>query len=39
MRLGMFMQPVHNPKHDLTTVLKEDRGTVILADKLGYHEI
>ena len=39
MRLGMFMQPVHDPKHDLTRVLKEDRETVILADKLGYHEI
>ena len=39
MRLGMFMQPVHDPKRDLTQVLEEDRQTVILADKLGYHEI
>ena len=39
MRLGMFMQPVHDPKRDLTQVLEEDRQTVLLADKLGYHEI
>jgi alkanesulfonate monooxygenase SsuD/methylene tetrahydromethanopterin reductase-like flavin-dependent oxidoreductase (luciferase family) len=39
MRLGIFMQPVHDPKHDLTKVLEEDRQTVILADKLGYHEV
>ena len=39
MRLGMFMQPVHDPKRDLNQVLEEDRQTVILADKLGYHEI
>ena len=38
MRLGMFMQPVHDPKRDLSQVLEEDRQTVIMADKLGYHE-
>ena len=39
MRLGMFMQPVHDPKRNLTQVLEEDRQTVLLADQLGYHEI
>ena len=39
MRLGMFMQPVHDPKRDLSQVLEEDRQTVIMADNLGYHEI
>ena len=32
MRLGMFMQPVHNPARDLTKVLEDDRETVKLAD-------
>lgn len=38
MRLGLFMQPVHDPKRDLTQVLDEDRETIILADKLGFDE-
>tara|TARA_Y100000766_G_scaffold280350_1_gene290045 strand:+ start:756 stop:1184 length:429 start_codon:yes stop_codon:yes gene_type:complete len=39
MRLGMFMQPVHDPARDLTKVLEDDRETVKLADQLGYHEV
>ena len=39
MRLGMFMQPVHDPARNLTKVLEDDRETVKLADQLGYHEV
>jgi len=39
MRLGMFMQPVHNPARDLSTVLEDDRQTIIQADKLGFDEV
>ena len=38
MRLGLFMQPVHDPKRDLTQVLEEDRQAIILADRLGFDE-
>ncbi len=38
MRLGMFMQPVHDPQRDFTEVLEEDRQTVLLADALGFDE-
>lgn len=38
MRLGLFMQPVHDPARDLTQVLEEDRETIILADRLGFEE-
>jgi alkanesulfonate monooxygenase SsuD/methylene tetrahydromethanopterin reductase-like flavin-dependent oxidoreductase (luciferase family) len=39
MRLGMFMQPVHDPKRNFTQVLEEDRQTILLADKLGFDEV
>ena len=39
MRLGMFMQPVHNPARNFTQVLQEDRETIILADQLGFEEV
>ena len=39
MQLGMFMQPVHDPKRNYTQVLEEDRETIILADKLGFAEV
>ena len=35
MKLGMFMQPVHDPKRNYTQVLDEDRETILLADELG----
>ena len=38
MRLGMFMQPVHDPARDFSEVLEQDRQTVILADQLGFTE-
>lgn len=38
MQLGMFMQPVHDPKRDYTECLQHDRETIILADKLGFAE-
>ena len=38
MRLGLFMQPVHDPARDLTQVLEEDRETILLADRLGFEE-
>ena len=39
MRLGMFMQPVHDPKRDQTQVIDEDREAIILADELGFEEV
>jgi alkanesulfonate monooxygenase SsuD/methylene tetrahydromethanopterin reductase-like flavin-dependent oxidoreductase (luciferase family) len=39
MKLGMFMQPVHDPARNFTQVLSEDRETILLADKLGYSEV
>jgi alkanesulfonate monooxygenase SsuD/methylene tetrahydromethanopterin reductase-like flavin-dependent oxidoreductase (luciferase family) len=39
MRLGLFLQPTHDPRRDLTRALEEDRQTVILADQLGFHEV
>ncbi len=38
MRLGMFMQPVHDPARNFTEVLQEDRETILLADRLGFDE-
>jgi alkanesulfonate monooxygenase SsuD/methylene tetrahydromethanopterin reductase-like flavin-dependent oxidoreductase (luciferase family) len=38
MRLGMFMQPVHDPARDFSEVLEQDRQTIILADELGFEE-
>jgi alkanesulfonate monooxygenase SsuD/methylene tetrahydromethanopterin reductase-like flavin-dependent oxidoreductase (luciferase family) len=39
MKLGMFMMPVHPLHRSHTETLKEDREAVILADKLGYHDV
>ena len=39
MKLGMFMMPVHPLHRNSTETLKEDREAVILADKLGYHDV
>lgn len=39
MRLGMFMQPVHDPKRNLTQVLREDQEAIVLADQLGFEEV
>jgi len=39
MKLGMFMMPVHPLHRNHTETLKEDREAVILADKLGYHDV
>ena len=39
MKLGMFMMPVHPLHRNQTETLKEDREAVILADKLGYHDV
>lgn len=39
MKLGMFMMPVHPLDRNHTETLKEDREAVILADKLGYHDV
>ncbi|CAM5205236.1 Limonene 1,2-monooxygenase [Castellaniella defragrans] len=37
-KLGMFMMPLHPPARHLHETLKEDRETVLLADRLGYSE-
>src|ERR687895_397575 len=39
MKLGMFMMPVHPLHRSHTETLKEDREAVMLADKLGYHDV
>ncbi|MGH8669810.1 MAG: LLM class flavin-dependent oxidoreductase [Burkholderiales bacterium] len=39
MKLGMFMMPVHPLHRTHTETLREDREAVILADKLGYHDV
>jgi alkanesulfonate monooxygenase SsuD/methylene tetrahydromethanopterin reductase-like flavin-dependent oxidoreductase (luciferase family) len=39
MRLGMFMMPMHALGRDPSRTLVEDRETVILADRLGYHDV
>jgi alkanesulfonate monooxygenase SsuD/methylene tetrahydromethanopterin reductase-like flavin-dependent oxidoreductase (luciferase family) len=38
MRLGLFMMPLHPLHRDPAQTLQEDRETVILADRLGYHD-
>ena len=38
MEFGLFMMPVHDPKKGLQRTIKEDMDTVVLADKLGFHE-
>ena len=39
MKLGMFMMPVHPLHRSPTETLREDREAVILADKLGFHDV
>src|ERR1700704_4590691 len=38
MRLGLFMMPMHPPERDPARTLQEDRETVLLADRLGFHD-
>jgi alkanesulfonate monooxygenase SsuD/methylene tetrahydromethanopterin reductase-like flavin-dependent oxidoreductase (luciferase family) len=38
MRLGYFTMPVHPLGRDWSQTLREDRETIILADKLGFHD-
>jgi alkanesulfonate monooxygenase SsuD/methylene tetrahydromethanopterin reductase-like flavin-dependent oxidoreductase (luciferase family) len=38
MRLGYFTMPIHPQGRNWTETLKEDRETVILADRLGFHD-
>ena len=39
MRLGMFMMPMHALGRNPMQTLREDRETVILADRLGLHDV
>src|ERR1700741_1100074 len=39
MKLGILMMPVPPLPRDPVETLREDRETVILADKLGYHDV
>lgn len=39
MKLGMFMMPVHPLHRNPTQTLQEDRQAVILADRLGFHDV
>src|SRR5205085_6981246 len=36
--LGLFMMPMHPAERDPVQTLKEDRETIILADRLGFHD-
>lgn len=38
MQLGMFMQPMHDPKKPWLQMLREDQDAVVLADELGFSE-
>jgi alkanesulfonate monooxygenase SsuD/methylene tetrahydromethanopterin reductase-like flavin-dependent oxidoreductase (luciferase family) len=38
MRLGYFTMPMHPLDRDYVQTLKEDRETIILADRLGFHD-
>jgi len=38
MRLGYFTMPMHPQGRDPTETLQEDRQSIILADKLGFHD-
>jgi len=38
MKLGLFMMPVHPLHREPAATLQEDRETIILADRLGYHD-
>jgi hypothetical protein len=38
MRLGLFMMPLHPLHRDPAVTLQEDRETIVLADRLGYHD-
>jgi alkanesulfonate monooxygenase SsuD/methylene tetrahydromethanopterin reductase-like flavin-dependent oxidoreductase (luciferase family) len=38
MRLGYFTMPVHPLNRDYPITLEEDRETIILCDKLGFHD-
>jgi alkanesulfonate monooxygenase SsuD/methylene tetrahydromethanopterin reductase-like flavin-dependent oxidoreductase (luciferase family) len=39
MRLGMFMMPLHPAHRPPAETLQEDREAVILADRLGFHDV
>ncbi len=38
MKLGLFMMPMHPAQRNPAETLQEDRETVILADRLGFHD-
>lgn len=38
MEFGLFLMPIHPPNKPWQTVMREDMGTLIQADKLGFHE-
>jgi alkanesulfonate monooxygenase SsuD/methylene tetrahydromethanopterin reductase-like flavin-dependent oxidoreductase (luciferase family) len=38
MRLGLFMMPMHPAERDPAQTLQEDRETILLADRLGFHD-
>src|SRR5258705_8141134 len=38
MRLGLFMMPMHPAERDPAQTLQEDRESILLADRLGFHD-
>src|SRR5438309_2632804 len=38
MQLGYFTMPLHPPHRDPAQTLQEDRETILLADRLGFHD-
>jgi len=37
-KLGLFMMPMHPAERDPVQTLREDRETILLADRLGFHD-
>src|SRR5437762_12772364 len=39
MQFGLFMMPLHPPERSLTESYDRDLAQIVLADRLGYHEV
>ena len=39
MRFGLFMMPLHPPERSFTDSYERDLAQIVLADRLGYHEV
>ena len=39
MQFGLFMMPLHPPERSFTESYDRDLAQIVLADRLGYHEV